>query len=288
MGRRTWIKLQVDGWLRGSIRQEEYPVRSVFTDLLAMAGDSAFGDDGVIMLAEGVGFTDEVISGILNTPLKVWLDAKERLENHPKRGENRIKMLPCKIGYCIKILKWKQYQSEYIRTKKYKKSTEEVQKISHREREGDRDIEGERDKEREENKRLKDEEAPQFHHLLEGFQFFEKEKTIPRALIENLLEKFGTQTVLDELFAANNWLLANPNKRKTNLGQFISNWFKKVQPLQDVNEGINLKDPIVCRFGHNYHKSNRNCPECEEIKIMHNVDDYTPESRTVIGLDTTK
>jgi hypothetical protein len=117
--RRTWIKLFCDNWLRGSIRQESLEVRAIFADLLALAGDSAFGDSGLIKLASGIGIADATIAGILNIPPEVWLAAKERLSNHPDPKENRIELLPLSQGYAIKIINWRRYQSEYQRQKAY-------------------------------------------------------------------------------------------------------------------------------------------------------------------------
>jgi len=118
--RRTWIKLFCDQWLRGSIRQENFGVRAVFADLITMAGDSAWGEDGIIQIAENVGFTDELFSNVLNIPLDVWLSAKERLSNHPDKNENRIEITSLLMGFSIKILNWKKYQSEYERQKPHR------------------------------------------------------------------------------------------------------------------------------------------------------------------------
>jgi len=128
--RRAWVKLFCERWLRGSIRQESLEVRAIFTDLLAMAGDAAYGDpdiasNGIIQLAENVGFTDESISAILNVPLETWLRVKDRLSNHPDPGENRIEVVPLSQGFSIKILNWETYQSEYRRQKKYRQAKKE-------------------------------------------------------------------------------------------------------------------------------------------------------------------
>lgn len=150
MGRRTWIKIYTDKWLRGSLRKEEAMTRAVFVDLLALAGDSAYGDSGTIKLADGVGFTDETIAGMLNIMPKVWLKEKEILSNHSDPDENRIKIIPISHGFSIQILNWKKYQSEYQRQKpqrnreKQDKVTSEVTSKVQGEREGER--EGERDK----------------------------------------------------------------------------------------------------------------------------------------------
>ena len=120
MSRRSWIKIHCDGWLRKSIRKESYGTRAVFTDLLVMAGDSAFGGDGMIQFSDNTGFTDENLSSMLNIPLDVWLSAKDRLSNHPESKENRIQILQLPVGFGIKIINWKQYQSEFKRQQQYR------------------------------------------------------------------------------------------------------------------------------------------------------------------------
>jgi len=141
--RRTWIKLFCDQWLRGSIRKEAIETRGIFADLLAMAGDSAFGDDGMIQLAEEVGFTDQALSGILNVPVKTWLSAKERLSNHPDPKENRIEVILLSQGYGLRIINWTAYQSEYQRQKKYRVSKKESPPQTPKERQIEGEGEGE-------------------------------------------------------------------------------------------------------------------------------------------------
>jgi hypothetical protein len=120
MGRREWFRIFSGRWLRGSLRKEAAEVRGIFADLLALAGDSAYGDDGIIQLADEVGVTDELIKDILNISMTLWLRVKDRLSNHPDPKENRIQIIPTKKGYAIKIINWKKYQSEYRRQKKYR------------------------------------------------------------------------------------------------------------------------------------------------------------------------
>jgi len=101
------------------MRKEPAFVRGIFIDLIAMAGDSAFGNDGIIKLAEGVGVTDKVISGIIFVSQKQWKEAKKRLSSGP---EPRIEIIDLKSGYAIKIINWEKYQSEYNRQKSYRQS----------------------------------------------------------------------------------------------------------------------------------------------------------------------
>ena len=109
MGSRTWIKIFCDSWFEGSIRQESTLVRSVFTDLLALAG--RLGETGTISLPGGIfGYTDEQIAVILNITTEEWVEAKDHLSNHPENGENRILV---DERNRISIINWERYQSEY-------------------------------------------------------------------------------------------------------------------------------------------------------------------------------
>lgn len=113
MGRRTWIKIYSEKWLRGSIRQETPGVRGIWIDILTLAADSAYGDEGVISLAPGCGLNDEQIASMLNVPLEIWAKIKRRLIKTGRitvNGPNEIK-----------VINWKKYQSEYARQKPYRK-----------------------------------------------------------------------------------------------------------------------------------------------------------------------
>jgi hypothetical protein len=114
MGRRTWIKIFTDKWLRGTLRDETVEVRGIWVDILTLAGDSAFGDEGYIKLAEDIGYTDKQISGILRLQnIESWLLAKKKLGT-----TGRIEILENNV---IKIINWKKYQSDYYRQKPYRK-----------------------------------------------------------------------------------------------------------------------------------------------------------------------
>ena len=120
MTRRTWIKLYCDKWLRGSLRKEGPELRGIWADLLAMAGDNSFGEEGTVELAKGVGFTDETLAGILNVPVKLWRAVKGRLVDHPEPGETRLELYPLGQGFGLRVLNWSRYQSEYSRQKPYR------------------------------------------------------------------------------------------------------------------------------------------------------------------------
>ncbi len=121
MGRRTWIKLFCDRWLRGTLREETLEVRGLWADLLALAGDSNYGDAGTIQVTPGMGFTDDQIAALFNIPLEKWIAGKSRLFE-----TGRLKICPINV---IQIEKWKSYQSEYDRQKQYRKGEKGQQKV---------------------------------------------------------------------------------------------------------------------------------------------------------------
>ena len=116
MSSRAWVKIHSTRWFEGSIRKESIEVRSVFVDLIALAGRT--GTDGVIKLpGVDMGYSDEQIATILNIPTETWMQTKSRLCNHPDENENRIM---CNEKNVISIINWGNYQSEYCRQKQYK------------------------------------------------------------------------------------------------------------------------------------------------------------------------
>jgi len=180
MARRTWIKIYTDKWLRGSIRKEPIEVRAIFIDLLTLAGDSAYGDNGEIKLAEDVGFTDEVISGILNISKNIWLKVKEKLTIRQEK-EKRIEIIPMTQGFSIKIINWKKYQSEYQRQKPYRKlenkKEEKLQPKLQKKLQGDIDI----DIDIEKNKHIRGVDKQLHNNIKEIFNFWKKELNHPQA-----------------------------------------------------------------------------------------------------------
>ena len=112
MTSRNWIKVYCDKWLSGTIREEQPDVRSVWIDLLTLAGSGQFGDIGEIKLANGVGFTDKQIADILHIKTSLWKRAKARF-----LVSERIEIKP-KGAICI--INWRKYQSDYQRQKPYR------------------------------------------------------------------------------------------------------------------------------------------------------------------------
>ncbi|MFC1934884.1 phage replisome organizer N-terminal domain-containing protein [Chloroflexota bacterium] len=112
MTSRTWIKLYCDNWLSGTIRDEQPDVRSVWIDLLTLAGSGNYGDIGEIKLSNGVGLTDNQIAEILHISKPLWRKSKKRFFL-----SQRIEITP---RGAIRISNWSKYQSEYQRQKPYR------------------------------------------------------------------------------------------------------------------------------------------------------------------------
>jgi len=109
MGSRTWIKLYVDKWLEGSLRQEKPALRGVWADLLALCGGGQYSQDGEIKIKNGVGFPDKVLAKVLNITPNMWTICKKRLIETERLSVNSSNILT--------IINWKNYQSEYERQK---------------------------------------------------------------------------------------------------------------------------------------------------------------------------
>lgn len=95
------------------MRDETPDVRGILVDLLTMAGDGRYSQDGEIKLTnKGIGYTDKQISEILHIKLSAWRRVKRRLLD-----TDRIKI--SQKG-AISIVNWSKYQSEYSRQKPYR------------------------------------------------------------------------------------------------------------------------------------------------------------------------
>jgi len=109
MGSRTWIKLYVDKWLEGSLRQEKPALRGVWADLLALCGGGQYSQDGEIKIRKDIGFTDKMLALVLNITPNMWAICKKRLLETQRLSVNSSNILT--------IINWKNYQSEYERQK---------------------------------------------------------------------------------------------------------------------------------------------------------------------------
>ncbi len=109
MGKRTWVKIYCDKWMEGSLRQEKPALRGVWADLLALCGGGEYSDGGEIKIRKDIGFTDPMLSRVLNITPQMWNYCKKRLIETERIQVNSDNILT--------IIHWKNYQSEYGRQK---------------------------------------------------------------------------------------------------------------------------------------------------------------------------
>lgn len=112
MSHRKWVKLFCDNWLRGSLAEDTLEVRALWAAVLALAGDGGYNTEGLIQVAPGIGYTDEQLARLFTAPLKTWMTAKNRLVE-----TERISVIDNNV---IHVTKWKHYQSEYDRQKRFR------------------------------------------------------------------------------------------------------------------------------------------------------------------------
>jgi len=106
----TWIKINVNGWLHGSIRWQLEPAeRGVWADLIVMAGQCMQG--GKICDNDGRGYPKSFIASQLNISEELLIETIDKC-----KVEGRI----TDEEEVITITNWAAYQSEYERQKKYR------------------------------------------------------------------------------------------------------------------------------------------------------------------------
>ncbi len=112
MGSRTWVKLYCDKWLKGTVREFAPEIRSIWADLLVLAGSGQYGDTGEIKVTDEIGLTDNQISRILHVKKSLLLRAKSQFLEQ--------KMIEITPENAISVVNWSKYQSEYDRIKPLK------------------------------------------------------------------------------------------------------------------------------------------------------------------------
>ena len=120
-GGRKWIKLWVNEWLDGTTRWQTTSVQRAFwTDLLAHAGRGRVG---------GVVCSGQDADRLIGYPLKWFealspepIDVLETFALFERTGKVRVEVSDDALKlYVVHVLNWGKYQSEYARTKKYRK-----------------------------------------------------------------------------------------------------------------------------------------------------------------------
>jgi hypothetical protein len=120
-GGRKWIKLWVNEWLDGTTRWQTTSVQRAFwTDLLAHAGRGRIG--GVVCSGQDgdtlIGYPIKWFEALSPEPI----DVLETFALFERTGKIRVEVSDDELKlYVVHILNWGKYQSEYARTKKYRK-----------------------------------------------------------------------------------------------------------------------------------------------------------------------
>jgi hypothetical protein len=117
--KRSWIKLWVDEWLSGTTRFELDPgERSVFADLIVMAGKSRF--PGIIAAGENndgyIGYPIQYLAGTLVVPDNMLESALEKCAASEKIAVTRNG----NGNVVIEVINFTRYQSEYQRQRPYR------------------------------------------------------------------------------------------------------------------------------------------------------------------------
>jgi len=226
MGGMNWVKLYCDEWFEGSIRKEPIVVRAIWSDLLAFAGK--VGESGVIRLPGcDVGYTDEQLSAIFNVEPPLWLTVKKRLSQHPGGDkENRITVNDRNV---IEIINWPKYQSEYDRTKRYRKRNNATENATTKIRSKgtvENRIEVEVDLDL---KKIKDNTPEVDGEYIKRCKAFYNEmmEGTHGPVVEDWEKLYGdVVNVPSALFAASTWLVENPRNRKKTFKKFYGNWLR--------------------------------------------------------------
>ncbi|MGD0459921.1 MAG: phage replisome organizer N-terminal domain-containing protein [Terriglobia bacterium] len=129
-GRRTWVKLYVGEFLRGTIAELlTLEQQALFLKLLALAGDGR--EPGVVSPGKEsgkyIGYTTARLAALINCPEEI---IKETLPVLAK--QNRITVDEAGV---IRIVNWGKYQSDYLRQRdgRYSRKEKDVEREEKRE-----------------------------------------------------------------------------------------------------------------------------------------------------------
>lgn len=129
--KKNWVKLWVDEWLTGTTRFElSEKQRSIWIDLLAMAGKSRF--PGIIASGKyDNGYRGYPLSYLSGTLVYDATDFKDALNQCEKYGKIKIEYMEHdgSENVVIFINSWAKYQSEYLRQRKYTENEKDISDI---------------------------------------------------------------------------------------------------------------------------------------------------------------
>ncbi|KKL25212.1 hypothetical protein LCGC14_2407530 [marine sediment metagenome] len=112
MSSRAWIKIYCAKVLNSDDISADLSALGAWIKLLCIAGNSNFGDIGVIKIDENVGYTDKQVGDLMKISCRQWRRYKDIFVT-----QERIQVTSKNI---IIINNWRKYQSEYTRQKSYR------------------------------------------------------------------------------------------------------------------------------------------------------------------------
>lgn len=203
---KLWIPFYVDKWLFGSTRIELTPEeRGVWIDLLAIAAK----DNGHIRANEGVPYPLDQLAGLLRVP--------EPLLKRTITKCLRRKKLARMKDRTLYICNWDKYQFTDRHKRRIDSDIKEQYRIR-KERIG---------KDRPSEKRPR---SPKKRTLQITFNF--QQRKWEGITIEDKagwLDAYPSCDIEHELRGMREWLLSNPEKKKTRYRRFITNWLSRTQ-----------------------------------------------------------
>lgn len=212
-----WFPFWVDKWIFGSMRIEcTLEERAIWVDLLALASK----DDGYIRANEETPYPIKQLAGMLMIPEKTLSNAIEKFIKLKDKTEGKGKLTRTKYE-TLYITKWEKYQfsESYERVKKHRKKTE-TNGVGN-------------------GKKLHSNGKTLLYNNIEQnnkgknkieYNFDDKEFHNITKEDKELWNKAYPACDIDmELLKMSDWLLSNPDKRKTQYRRFITNWLSRTQ-----------------------------------------------------------
>ena len=207
-----WFPWWPDKWIFGSVRIEcSIEERAIWVDLLSLASK----DDGFIRANEETPYPLSQLSGMLIIPEKILNDGIEKFI--------KLRKLTRTKDGTLCVTKWNKYQF----SKRHKRRVE----VSNG-NPPQKDSKKHNNIEEEENRCPKNETpSPKKRTSKKIFFNFKTEEweNIEKKDIERWGKTYSACDIEYELLSMADWLISNPEKKKSNYKSFISRWLRREQ-----------------------------------------------------------
>ncbi|MEM5810146.1 MAG: phage replisome organizer N-terminal domain-containing protein [Candidatus Aenigmatarchaeota archaeon] len=274
---KDWIPLWIDKWLFGSTRLELEPAeRSVWIDLIALGSK----DNGFIRANEEIGYLPQQLAGLLNIPLELL---QRTIEKCKKNG--KLQDLGNNIYY---ISNWNKFQLSERQKRRFMSAKTDTMSAKTDIMSSKADIysnininsnsNSNSNSKREENNihmsRTKQSFGSGLHKIEFNFQtgIFEN---ITEEDIKRWQEAYPIVNIPVEIKKIQEWVIANPKRKKKNWRRFIVNWLSKAQERgipYNYEEQKTFSNPFTCsKCGTNHWTRRSECYYCgEKLDIPQN------------------